>query len=50
MLLTSLPVSSVWFLGFAIGLDMIFDGASLISLATAIHTLPTFGQFKPRTV
>jgi uncharacterized membrane protein HdeD (DUF308 family) len=50
MLLTSLPVSSVGFLGFAIGLDMIFDGASLISLAMAVHTLPKFGHFKPRTV
>jgi len=50
MLLTSLPVSSVWFLGFAIGLDMIFDGASLISLAMAVHTLPKFGQLHPRTV
>ena len=50
MLLTSLPISSIWFLGFAIGLDMIFDGASLISLATAIHTLPKFGELHPRTV
>ncbi len=50
LLLTSLPVSSVWFLGFAIGLDMILDGVSLISLAMAVHTLPKFGHFKPRTV
>jgi len=33
-------VSSVWFIGFAIGVDLIFDGASLIGLATAIHSLP----------
>lgn len=50
MLLASLPASSLWFLGLAIGIDMIFDGSSLISLAMAIHTLPKFGQFKPRTV
>jgi uncharacterized membrane protein HdeD (DUF308 family) len=50
MLLTSLPVSSIWFLGFAIGLDMISDGAALISLATAIHTLPKFGEIHPRAV
>ena len=40
MLLTQMPVSGVWFIGFAIGLDLIFDGASLIGLATAIHSLP----------
>jgi uncharacterized membrane protein HdeD (DUF308 family) len=40
MLLVQMPVSSVWFIGFAIGVDMIFDGASLIGFATAIHSLP----------
>ena len=40
MLLTQMPVSSVWFIGFAIGVDLIFDGVSLIGLATAIHSLP----------
>ena len=40
MLLAQIPVSSVWFIGFAIGVDLIFDGASLIGLATAIHSLP----------
>jgi uncharacterized membrane protein HdeD (DUF308 family) len=40
MLLVQMPVSSVWFIGFAIGVDMAFDGASLIGLATAIHSLP----------
>ncbi len=41
MLLVQMPVSSVWFIGFALGLDMIFDGTSLIAFATAIHSLPT---------
>jgi uncharacterized membrane protein HdeD (DUF308 family) len=40
LLLVEMPVSSVWFIGFAIGIDMLFDGASLIGLATAIHSLP----------
>jgi len=40
MLLVQLPASSVWFIGFAIGVDAIFDGVSLIGFATAIHSLP----------
>jgi len=40
ILLIQLPVSSVWFIGFAIGVDLIFEGASLIGIATAIHRLP----------
>ena len=39
MLLAQMPVSSVWFIGFAIGLDLIFDGASLISFAMALHSV-----------
>lgn len=50
MLLGSIPVSSMWFLGFAVGLDLIFDGASMVSLAMAIHTLPKFKQYRPRIV
>lgn len=37
MLLAQMPVSSVWFIGFAIGVDLIFDGVSLIGFGTAIH-------------
>jgi uncharacterized membrane protein HdeD (DUF308 family) len=40
MLLAQMPVSSVWFIGFAIGLDLIFDGTSLIGFATALRSLP----------
>jgi len=37
MLLVQMPVSSIWFIGFAIGVDLIFDGASLIGFGTAIR-------------
>jgi uncharacterized membrane protein HdeD (DUF308 family) len=30
MLLAQMPISGIWFIGFAIGVDLIFDG-------TAIH-------------
>ena len=40
MLLAQMPVSSLWFLGFAIGVDLIFDGTALINSATALHSLP----------
>ncbi len=39
MLLAQLPISSVWFIGFAIGVDLIFDGASMIGSAAAFHKL-----------
>lgn len=39
-LLAQLPVSSIWFIGFAIGVDLIFDGVSLLALASSIHKLP----------
>jgi len=41
MLLVQLPASSIWFIGFAIGVDMIFDGVSLLAMATAVHRLPS---------
>ena len=37
MLLVQFPVSGIWFIGFAIGVDLIFDGAAVIGFATAIH-------------
>jgi uncharacterized membrane protein HdeD (DUF308 family) len=39
MLLAQMPVSSMWFIGFAIGVDLVCDGASLIGFGTAIHEL-----------
>jgi len=46
MLLVQMPASSVWFIGFAIGVDLIFDGVSLIGFATALHSLPETAAFK----
>ena len=46
MLLMQMPASSVWFIGFAIGVDLIVDGVSLIGLATAIHSLPELAASK----
>ena len=40
MLLGQWPVSSLWFVGFAIGVDLVFDGVALASFATAIHSSP----------
>ena len=37
LLLAQMPASSIWFIGFAIGVDMIFDGAAMTGFATAIH-------------
>jgi uncharacterized membrane protein HdeD (DUF308 family) len=37
MLLAQMPLSSIWFIGFAIGVDLVFDGTSLIGFGTAIH-------------
>jgi uncharacterized membrane protein HdeD (DUF308 family) len=41
MLLGQWPVSSVWFIGFAIGVDLIVDGIALASFASAIHSSPS---------
>ena len=40
ILFAQMPISGLWFIGFAIGLDLIFDGAAMIGFATAIHQLP----------
>lgn len=39
-LLTQMPISSLWFIGFAIGLDLVLEGVSLVGFASAIHRLP----------
>jgi uncharacterized membrane protein HdeD (DUF308 family) len=41
MLPAQMPASSIWFIGFAIGVDLFVDGASLVGFASAIHSLPT---------
>jgi uncharacterized membrane protein HdeD (DUF308 family) len=39
-LLTTWTASSTFFIGLAIGIDLVFDGASLVGFASAIHSLP----------
>ena len=39
-LLAQMPVSGVWFIGLAIGIDLIMDGAALIGLAFSLHRVP----------
>jgi len=46
MLLVQIPVSGVWFIGFAIGVDLIFDGVAITGFASAIHNLPGRTAFK----
>jgi uncharacterized membrane protein HdeD (DUF308 family) len=46
ILLAQMPASSVWFIGFALGVDMIVDGASLVGFATAIHGLPALPVYR----
>jgi uncharacterized membrane protein HdeD (DUF308 family) len=37
MLLAQLPTSSLWFLGLAVGIDLIFEGSGLVALGTALR-------------
>lgn len=39
MLLAQMPISSIWFIGFVIGVDLICDGASMVGFGMAIHQL-----------
>lgn len=48
MLLWQMPISSVWFIGFAVGVDMIVDGTSLVAVSSAIHQLPKLYQPSPK--
>jgi len=45
MLLYQLPIASLWFIGFAVGVDFIFDGSSLIALGTAVRQVPAGRDF-----
>ncbi|MBS0578760.1 MAG: HdeD family acid-resistance protein [Proteobacteria bacterium] len=36
-LLVQFPLSSLWFIGLAIGVDLIFEGTSLVALGSALH-------------
>jgi uncharacterized membrane protein HdeD (DUF308 family) len=45
MLLVQLPVSSLWFIGLAIGIDFIFDGGAFIALGSALRRVPSSRSF-----
>jgi uncharacterized membrane protein HdeD (DUF308 family) len=45
MLLAQMPVSSVWFIGFAVGLEMFLDGGTLVGFSFAIRSLPKVTPF-----
>jgi uncharacterized membrane protein HdeD (DUF308 family) len=40
LLLFSWPVASIFFIGMAIGIDLIFDGSALVGFGAAIRSLP----------
>ncbi len=37
MLLAQLPASSLWFLGLAVGIDLVFEGSALMALGAALR-------------
>jgi uncharacterized membrane protein HdeD (DUF308 family) len=41
MLLTQLPTVSLWFIGLAIGIEFIFDGISVVTLGSALRSVPS---------
>lgn len=45
MLIYQLPLVSLWFIGFAIGVDFVFDGASLAALGMAVRHVPAGRDF-----
>jgi uncharacterized membrane protein HdeD (DUF308 family) len=45
MLLMQLPVSGLWFIGLAIGIDFIFDGGAFIALGGALRSFPSIRSF-----
>jgi uncharacterized membrane protein HdeD (DUF308 family) len=48
MLIYQLPNASLWFIGFLVGVDFIFDGISLITLGTAVKRVPAGRDFTQR--
>ena len=45
LLLAQMPISGIWFIGFAIGVDLICDGMATIGFAAAIHRVPKPAAF-----
>jgi uncharacterized membrane protein HdeD (DUF308 family) len=48
MLIYQLPTSSLWFIGFLVGIEFIFDGVALIALGTAVKKVPAGRDFTQR--
>jgi uncharacterized membrane protein HdeD (DUF308 family) len=40
IVLWQMPNTSLWFIGFALGIDLIVDGITVVSFASAVHHLP----------
>ena len=40
MVLLQIPITGIWFIGFAVGVDLIFDGVAVSSFGAAIRHLP----------
>ena len=45
MLIYQLPTASLWFIGFLVGIEFLFDGISLITLGTAVKRVPAGREF-----
>jgi len=45
VLLAQMPLAGIWFIGFALGVDFIFDGITTIAFAVAIHRFPKPAAF-----
>ena len=46
IVLWQMPITGVWFIGFAVGVDMIFDGVAVCAFASAVHHLPANTAFQ----
>ena len=46
MLFMQMPAASVWFIGLAVGIDLVFEGGWLIAFATALNSLPRLYKAK----
>ena len=45
-LFVQIPISGIWFIGFAIGVELIVDGAAVASFASAIHSSATQSAYR----
>jgi uncharacterized membrane protein HdeD (DUF308 family) len=45
VLIYQLPTTSLWFIGFLVGVDFIFDGIALITLGAAVKRVPAGRDF-----